>query len=521
MPDFKIDKIRNHIEDGNIKIPPFQRGFVWDKDQICSFLDSIYRDFPVGSILLWNSKENLKSRRSIGGFLLPEKETEWPVNYVLDGQQRLTALYGVFCRDRRQDQNNDANIDPHLFDIFFDLIDDRFVHADELDEGHANLKMSTLFDVGKFHKEVNRLKAPYKKKAEKVQYQFSNYEVPIIVTEKQEKDQVGRIFERINNTGEKLTLLDLMVAWTWSEDFHLKEEINDIRESLASKGFEDTDDKILLQCIAAVIRQTTKTRDIMNLDPKAVRESIPKVRRSIEKAVDFLATEFNISSGDFLPHSHQIVPLTFFFSAVKHAGTAQRNILKKWFWRTAFSRRYAGSTDQKMNDDIEFFAEAARNRFEGIDKYDYEIDEPMLLSQPFSKSNPFARAFLLLLAQKNPLNLVTGGKIDLGSALSKYNKKEYHHVFPREFLKKKGYDTRLINVIGNICFLPSGSNKVISKKAPSEYVFQVIPSAEMTNILKSNLLPTDRRIYRKDAYKEFLKERVRLILRYHSELISD
>jgi uncharacterized protein with ParB-like and HNH nuclease domain len=96
----KIDKLLNRIEEGDIKIPAFQRGFVWNQDQVLELIDSIYNDYPIGSILLWNSLERLNSTRNIGGFLIPDREPQYPVNYVLDGQQRLSAIYATFCNDR-------------------------------------------------------------------------------------------------------------------------------------------------------------------------------------------------------------------------------------------------------------------------------------------------------------------------------------------------------------------------------------------------------------------------------------
>jgi uncharacterized protein with ParB-like and HNH nuclease domain len=90
----KIDRLVNRVRDGDIKIPAFQRGFVWDQEQIIELLDSIYKNYPIGSILLWNSTERLKASRNIGGLVLPDREPEYPVNYVLDGQQRLSSIYG-------------------------------------------------------------------------------------------------------------------------------------------------------------------------------------------------------------------------------------------------------------------------------------------------------------------------------------------------------------------------------------------------------------------------------------------
>jgi len=518
----KIDRLISRIEEGDIIIPAFQRGFVWNQEQVLELLDSIYRDYPIGSILLWTTNERLKSTRNIGGFLIPERESEYPVNYVLDGQQRLATIYAVFCKDRDRDpQNSRYDIDPGIFEIYFDLDDDRFVPDYDLDDGHANLKMSSLLDVNKFLDEVGKLDGKYRQQARNFQSKFMNYEIPVVSTTKRNKDEVGIIFERINNTGTRLTTLDLMVAWTWGEDFHLREELDQILEVLDLKGFGETPDKIILQCLAGVVEKTTKTRDILKLEPETVRNSIDNLRNSLEKSIDFLSTELNVSSRDFLPHSHQIVPLTFFFSRVNTPNQDQRKILKQWLWITSFSRRYSGSTDMKMNDDITFFEEAINDNYSDIQKYSYSVDTSSLINQRFSKSSPFTRAFLLLLAQNNPLNLVNGSRIDLGTALSKYNLKEYHHIFPRNFLKNKGVETERINSLCNFTFIPADSNKTISSKSPSDYIFNVVPSNAYSKILNSNLMPLRKDIYQKNQYETFLEKRATLIMQYlDSKIVS-
>jgi uncharacterized protein with ParB-like and HNH nuclease domain len=96
----KIDKIIDRIADGDIKIPAFQRGFIWDQDQVVKLVDSLYHNYPIGSILLWNSMERLKSTRNVAGFEIPDRQPNYPVNYVLDGQQRLSTIYAVFCKNR-------------------------------------------------------------------------------------------------------------------------------------------------------------------------------------------------------------------------------------------------------------------------------------------------------------------------------------------------------------------------------------------------------------------------------------
>lgn len=117
-----IDKIVDRITDGDIKIPAFQRGFVWDQDQVIKLVDSLYRNYPIGSVLLWNSMERLKSTRNVAGFEIPDRQASYPVNYVLDGQQRLSTIYAVFCKNRSPvSGNNQYSIDQSMFEISFDL----------------------------------------------------------------------------------------------------------------------------------------------------------------------------------------------------------------------------------------------------------------------------------------------------------------------------------------------------------------------------------------------------------------
>ena len=511
----RIDKLITKMEEGDIKIPAFQRGFVWTQDQVIELLDSIYCDYPIGSILLWNSIERLKSTRNLGGFLIPEREPQYPINYVLDGQQRLSVIYAVFCKDRTRDsQNTEYDVDPKVFDIYFDLDDSTFLAEEDLLEAHTNLRMNTLFDVNKFFQELQPLDEGHREKACDLQSRFQNYEVPIITTTRREKEEVGIIFERINNTGTQLTTLDLMIAWTWEEGFHLREEIDEILEILERKGFGNTQEKVILQSLAGIIRKTTRTKDIIGLRPDEVRTNIEKLRTSLEKTIDFLATELNVSSQDFLPHSHQIVPLAFIFSSVTTPSHEQCRILKQWFWKTSFSKRYSGSTDIKMNDDIAFFDRVLSEDYSDISRYSYSIDSNTLINQTFSKSNPFTRSFLLLLAQKQPSNLVNGNRIDLGEALSRYNSKEYHHIFPRAFLKNKGEATSRINSLCNFCFLPTDSNKAIAARSPSDYMINVVPKSKYRDILSSNLMPLKKDVYLNNQYDEFLRQRAEIVLQF-------
>jgi uncharacterized protein with ParB-like and HNH nuclease domain len=85
MASISLRKIVERTLDGEIRIPAFQRGFVWTPDGVAFLMDSIYRGYPIGSLLMWRTKEALAKERNLGPFELPEPKADWPIDYVLDG----------------------------------------------------------------------------------------------------------------------------------------------------------------------------------------------------------------------------------------------------------------------------------------------------------------------------------------------------------------------------------------------------------------------------------------------------
>ncbi|MEB6548737.1 DUF262 domain-containing protein [Heyndrickxia sporothermodurans] len=256
----KIDRLRNKILEGEIKIPPFQRVFVWKKEQVTELMDSIYNDYPIGSVLLWEVNEKLPSLRDLAGYKLPQKVDGFPLNYILDGQQRITSIFGVFANNVEiEDDSQIVN-----FDIYFDLDADSFIHKENIDVTHHNLKMNLLFNVTEFFTAVSKYPDDLKEKAVRLQSIFQNYEVPTVTIKKRDKGEVGTIFERINNTGTPLSALELMVAWTWSEEYDLKDIFKKVYNILESRDFADVKEKVILQCFGAIINNTTITKERIN-----------------------------------------------------------------------------------------------------------------------------------------------------------------------------------------------------------------------------------------------------------------
>jgi hypothetical protein len=93
---YTIRQLLDSVSSGSIRIPAFQRGFVWDMDRIAYLMDSISKRYPFGSLLFWRTKSKLAVERKLGQFELPEPKQDYPIDYVLDGQQRLTSIFSVF-----------------------------------------------------------------------------------------------------------------------------------------------------------------------------------------------------------------------------------------------------------------------------------------------------------------------------------------------------------------------------------------------------------------------------------------
>lgn len=511
----KIDKIISRINSGDIKIPAFQRAYVWKQNQILDLLDSIIKNYPIGSVLLWSTVEHLNHTRNIAGYKIPDNTEEYPVNYVLDGQQRISSIYATFSDKTEQDTvSSKYNPNLNIFEIYYNFTTKSFLPKSEVvTNSNDTIYLRDFLNGVKLIDSLQTLDSKFHNDAKELYSKFINYELPVVTIKHREKSEVGIIFERINNTGTKLTTLDLMTAWTWTEDFHLLESMTELQDELEEKNFGDLTANILLQSVSGVIQNNTTTKAVTELSGEQVRDNWDNFCESLRKAIDFLSSDLNCLHLDFLPFQQQIVALTKFFSINQMPTAQQQKELKKWFWKTSFSNRYStGQTTDKMNSDIQRMIEIRNNNFGEISNVKYSVTKSELVETKFSKGNPLTRALLLLMAQHAPLDLVKNSKVDITKSLSEYNRKQYHHIFPNAFLKKQGFPQAKIFSVTNFCFLPADSNKKISSKKPSEYFFNLVPQEHFNEILASNLIPIKKELFQTDNYNDFLEKRAELII---------
>ena len=287
----RIASLLADVERGNIKIPVFQRDFVWSDEQIMSLIDSIYRGYPVGSILLWSTREPLTHERNVGGFRLPETPEEYPVNYVLDGQQRLTTLYGVFNSDAETD-------DPELaqrFSICFLPETEEFLPELLVGDSKA-INLRNILDTTRLLPELQNFSTEEQNKIGALMEQFKDYEFPVVTIKDRTNQEVCRVFQRINSSGTTLSPLELLAAWTWSEQFDLRNEIFALQERLADKGYEDLDETLVMRCLASIVQNDIETDDLVSANPDTLITGMSKLKQAAHAAIDFLEQEIKIKN---------------------------------------------------------------------------------------------------------------------------------------------------------------------------------------------------------------------------------
>ena len=515
----RIPELISRVDQGDIKLPTFQRSVVWNVDQVVDFLDSVNRGFPIGSLLLWLTHQRLSSERSIGGFPLPDREPRYPTNYVLDGQQRITTLYAVLTHE--------ASLLDERFRVAYDLAGQQFVQVhDNVDVAAHFCPLHVLNDTRKYLEFQRKLdqeenSAPLMEEADRLFESFRGYSIPVITIDAS-IDHVGVIFERINSTGTRLTIFDLMVAATWQleggGEFNLKERVDTIIEQLDEKDYGDVEDVTVLRCISVVSEDSARRQTIIGLRDKgaaSLRLLLEKTRGALTRAVDFLATELSAKSNDFLPYERQLVLLAYVMARRASLTASDVSVLQRWFWRTSFSERYRTGGEARFDEDLAV-AIKALDKPADLARYGDPPSADFFVRTTFRKGAAAAQAFATLLGFHKPRNLTNGAAIDVGVALSEYNSKEFHHIFPRSFLKEQGVATELINSLANICMLSASENKKIGARAPSQYVAELKAELgeEFDDVMQSNLIPPS-------AVKHMMREEYAQFLEARSEHLAD
>ena len=531
MSDLNIRKVLDNISNGNIRIPTFQRGFVWEAESIAFLMDSIYKGYPFGTIQLWRTREQLKCEKKIGNFEIFNRDEDYPIDYVLDGQQRLTSIFGVFQTEIEVDQDED-----NPFNIYFDLdIEDNsqdsqfvaFGRQDKIDI-ERYFPLNVLFDTVKYRNATEHFSdVDTIKRIDKLQEKFKEVSIPNQTLETNDKSKVAIVFERINRRGVELDTLQLLIAWTWSEEFDLQSKFEDLKQELEPHGFESvgTNVDLLLKITSAVISHNSNTDELILLNGETVRARFEEIRNGILGSIDFLKKNFKIESIKNLPYEHFLIPMSVFFSIEGNrqlrTGSIQYKKIISWFWKSSFNKRYASSTNRKVNDDIKEMLVLKDNPTQSrIDQVPFNtVNADLFKEEVFGMNRVTSKAFVLLLVQNDPRNLVSGGKISLGAVLKEYNKNEFHHIFPKAYLdsldeNQKRYDK---NCLANYCILSRTENNLIKDKKPSKYYADHMDQTS-DKVLECAFI--DKTAFINDDFQTFIDKRAESLMVKLNEVIN-
>ncbi len=501
MAELKSVPIRQllaQVQTGQLRIPAFQRAFVWDSDRIAHFLDSIYKGYPYGSLLFWTTQHRLDSDRAIGPYLLPDPVHTGPVTYVLDGQQRVTSLFMTFQTELKRPPTDeypdvyfDLSAEPNVQQSQFVALSDADVDAD------VHFPLRALFDSAQYRRATDPFKdsAEYLEKLDELHSRFKEAMIPIQAIETEDRATVAIVFERINRLGVALSPLELLSAWTWNEDFDLRQKFSELEDELELFAFGDavTGGDLVLRCCAAVLKGDPTVEALMNTDGDEIREAYERVTNGIRGAIDFLSKQLHVETVKTLPYPLLLVPLAVFFAVesgkLPRFTAAQLAELKKWFWRACFAERYSGQTLRAARVDVAEMAALRDGTQTTIGKFPVSVGADFFQETSFRMNSARTATFVNLLASMAPRSFLSGNYVDLKTALQAYNKSEFHHIYPKGHLESLGLDARAINSLANFCFLSRDDNNKIRKKAPSVYRQMMPVDADtQASILQSTFL---------------------------------
>ncbi len=358
-------------------------------------------------------------------------------------------------------------------------------------------------------------------KIDRMQSVFKEARIPVQSFRTDEKEKVAIIFERINRQGVPLDTLQLLSAWTWSEDFQLQGEFEDLIAELGDYGFTDlsNDISLLLRCTAAILTGSSRPESLVQLNGAVVRERFQEVTNGIRGALDFIGSEYKLPSIDNLPYQNCLIPLSVFFAAPANAEVAcndvQRKTISRWFWRAVFSQRYSAGVLRHLDSDIEEMGKLRAGVESSLGKFPAEVSPEFFIENRFLASSVNTKAFVALLAQGSPLNFVSGTPIDLGQKLQKYNRKEFHHLMPKAHLAATDQSEINENVLANFCFIARADNRAVGGAAPSEYKKKM--AVNLDAILQSHFCPN---ALFDDAFAPFVKLRATSLAQKANELCA-
>lgn len=521
----KLESILDQIDLGNYALPVFQRGYVWNRDQVRKLMNSLYKGYPIGSLLTWATNLDIDLIRG------NSDRTQGTVYLILDGQQRITSLYGIirgkpprfFEGDPRAFTNLFFNVETEVFEFYAPMKMDN-------DSSWINVTELMKLDAGNFVQTRSEY-LPHLSKLNKIG-NIKNVILPIQEVSGEDKtvDVVVEIFNNVNSGGTKLSKGDLALAKLCASWPEARDEMNKILSFFRNQGFNFSMDW-LLRCITVYLTGQPYFSFLSQVDSKSFIDALRTTKNMIGTILDQIGSKLGLDHDRVLAGKFTIPVMIELIKQngghIKDPNTWNKMLF--WYVHAALWGRYSGSTESVLAHDLNILENG-----EGIDglinvlkksRGDLIIRPEDFLS--WSVGSRFYPLMYLLTRVNQCLDWESG--VELKSILlGKSSSLELHHIFPKKLLYDAGYDKADVNTLANLTFLTKGTNIQISASNPSQYLPEI--DEKLPGVLESHWIPMDRSIWEISKYSEFTARRRELLAKiantfldslYHSKVETE
>ena len=523
-----IQELLNQIGRDEILLPEFQRGYVWNKDQVRGLVRSLYRKHPTGHLLVWST---YKPSRVRGGTAAGDGHSLM----LLDGQQRLTTLYVLF----RGKAPRFYEGEELFFDLYFNVQTGEFrfwqktlmeknpawIGVHEFLRETLNGLLERLPGLDAERQAV--LQANLARLSRLDQIRNYAYTVDRVTGDDFGVDEVVEIFNQINSKGTPLTKADLALAHVCSIWPEARAEMRGFRKKMAERGFGVSFD-FLVRCLAAVATGSVLLEGSFVKTPASdLQRAWTEMQAAFEHLVGVLRHDAFIDGLDDLPTHNVLVPATVYLA--RHEGQFPTDVIKRrfvrWLYLAGLWARYSGATETKLQQDVALVTgrdadpthelEAAILRERGrIVLEAADLAGARLDSAVGRFSHVVARA-------AEARDWFTGIRL-YDRPAGRRNGSVRHYVFSRKVLKKAGFDRgadrKLINELANRAALAREPDPKRAGVPPNEYLPEV--EENQPGALRAQSVPMDRQLWDPERYEDFLAARRRILAQAMNEFIE-
>ena len=508
----KISTILDHIDSGHMALPEFQRGYVWNRDQVRGLFDSLYRRHPVGGLLVWATESKTAAHRGDGPL------AAGVVKLLLDGQQRMTSLYGVvrgkppkfFDGNAQAFSGLQFNLGSETFAFYQPMKmkgDPLWVDVSELMKaGSAGLggfvsqlsaNPETSPKVGDYVARLSRL----------LGVMDIELHVEEVTGADKTLDIVVDIFNRVNSGGTKLSKGDLALAKICADWPDARDEMKAKLKEWNTAGYDFNLDW-LLRSVNTVLTGEAKFLYLHDRSAEEIQSALKRAIRHIDTSLNMIAGRLGLDHDRVMFGRFSIPVIVRYLDQHKGPLNEQdRDKILFWFAQCGMWGRYSASTESTIDKDLE----ALNGENGGLDNLldTLRLWHGGLRVEPehftgWSLGARFYPVLYLLTRMGESRDWGTGLALK-ASMLGKMSKLEVHHIFPKAQLYKRDFKRADVNALANFCFLTKDTNLVISDRLPEEY-FPEIEEAH-PGALASQWIPMDRELWRIENFPSFLEAR--------------